>query len=428
MFDANTFFHGANQSIFRVSQSQTNFYKDNILMQAERIIQSVFIHNALVVVDWEDGQQQKLEPILLKHSPGFPGAARPAGPEGRFPSTSSHLSIASAELTSDGDICLKWQPGDVVSVHYAKWIQECRPVDHDPSQIWPEGLALWDAAIARNLSNYNFSTLNESELARVELFDQILDRGVGLICGVPDSSSAVQNIASWFGQIPPNPYADDQSNPALSSIRVDPDQPVATHMCHFLGPHTDTCWRQTLIGLLLMHCLKAHPSGGRSLLVDGFMVADRLRDTDTEAFELLSTIPINFGARVGDKDDWRVWGRIISVTADGVIQGIRYNGNSIGDLDLPSFLIAPMYRALEKFESILYDRDLWWQPMLQPGEAIVIDNHRILHGREAFNPESGERHLLTCSVDRDDFHNNYRRIARRMKSTRSNNRFSAGVL
>ena len=397
-------------------------------MHTENSIESVSINNARLIVDWEDGQRQTMEPILFKHSPGFPGAARPAGPNGRFSTASSQLSIKLAELTSDGDVRLLWQPEDVVSVHQAKWIQESHPFDHAPELIWPKNTVLWNAELAKNFSNYDFSTLSESELARMEIFNQMLDSGVGVVSNVPNSNAAVETIAGWFGQIPPNPYADDESNPMLASIRVDSDQSVATSMCHFLGPHTDTCWRQTLVGLLLMHCLKAHPSGGRSLLVDGFMVADRLRETDEAAFELLSTVPINFGSKVGEQDDWRVWGRVISVTANGAIQGIRYNGNSIGHLELPSHLIAPMYRALEQFESILYDRDLWWQPMLQPGETLVIDNQRILHGRESFDPTTGERHLLTCSVDRDDFHNNYRRIAKRVGSERWNHQLSAGVI
>jgi len=37
-----------------------------------------------------------------------------------------------------------------------------------------------------------------------------------------------------------------------------------------------------------------------------------------------------------------------------------------------------------------------------------------LHGREVFDPQLGERHLQSCTVDRDDFHNNYRRLASKL--------------
>jgi alpha-ketoglutarate-dependent taurine dioxygenase len=34
-----------------------------------------------------------------------------------------------------------------------------------------------------------------------------------------------------------------------------------------------------------------------------------------------------------------------------------------------------------RFESILYDRNLWRRPLLAPGGLLSIDNHRVLHSR-----------------------------------------------
>lgn len=390
-------------------------------------ITSVSLQNNRVLLAWSDGVEQQYQSAYLRHSPGFPGSSRPAGARGRFPRAADDFAIQAAELTDNGHLQLTWQPGKLISLHESNWLREhCHGAEI--RHRFSPGLLQWDAAGIKRLPDHDFNILIDSDSARLALFEQVLNWGVAMIRQVPPQQGSVEKVANWFGQTPPNPYADDADKPALSSIRVNPYVPVATHMSHFLGPHTDTCWRQTLIGLLLMHCLKAHPEGGRSMLVDGYAVAERLRENSAEAFELLSSVPIGFEAKVQDRDDWRVQGRIISVAADGAIEGIRYNGNSIGQLDLPDRLITPMYEALEKFESILYDRDLWWQPLLQPGDLLVIDNHRILHGREAFDPSRGERHLQCCNVDRDDFHNNYRRFARVMGSTEWDRRLSAGVI
>ena len=95
---------------------------------------------------------------------------------------------------------------------------------------------------------------------------------------------------------------------------------------------------------------------------------------------------------------------------------------------MPDDLIEPVYSALENFESILYDRSLWWRPMLAPGDLLIIDNHRVLHGREAFDAAAGERHIQCCNVERDDFHNNYRRLAKRLGVGGCGKRLSAGVI
>jgi len=389
-------------------------------------IAAVSLAGDQVSLTWSDGLKQDIHAACLRLSPGFPGGERPAGAQGRFPAAPAGLAPQRASLGAGGDLQLEWQPGGIRSAHAAEWLRERLERWQLRGQQAP-GQVIWDARIIRDLPQPAYSRLQQNESARFELFEQVLNWGVTRVRDLPPQPGIVETVAGWFGQVQANPYADDPVRPVISSIRVDPATPVATRQSHFLGPHTDTCWRQTLIGLLLMHCLKAHPEGGRSLLVDGFAVANRLRAESPEAFELLSTVPICFGAVVAERDDWRAQGRVISVSADGVVEGIRYNGNSIDQLQLPGELIEPMYSALQRFESILYDRDLWWRPLLAPGDLLVIDNHRVLHGREAFDAAAGERHLQCCNVERDDFHNRYRRLARQCGRRDWARRLSAGV-
>jgi gamma-butyrobetaine dioxygenase len=400
---------------------------DNSQTDVTSQILSAALDGSKVKLVWSDSIHQELHSKCLRHSPGFPGGERPAGAEGRFPSSCEGLVPERAELTADGDLQLRWQPGGLQSQHSNEWLRAQLDLLQARGQH-PPGQIIWDATRIEDLPKPAYPAVMADEEARLKLFEQVLNWGVTLIREVPAQPGTVETVAGWFGQIQPNPYADDPARPLLSSIRVDPAQPVATRMSHFLGPHTDTCWRQSLIGLLLMHCLQAHPEGGRSMLVDGFAVAARLREQSPEAFASLSTVPIAFGSVVADRDDWRASGRVISVSADKVIEGIRYNGNSIGQLDLPDDLVEPVYAALENFESILYDRSLWWRPLLAPGDLLVIDNHRVLHGREAFDAAAGERHIQCCNVERDDFHNHYRRLAKRLGVDDWGKRLSAGVI
>ena len=38
---------------------------------------------------------------------------------------------------------------------------------------------------------------------------------------------------------------------------------------------------------------------------------------------------------------------------------------------------------------------------LEPGQMLTFDNRRVLHGRTAFDPNSGPRHLQGTYLDRD---------------------------
>ena len=77
-------------------------------------------------------------------------------------------------------------------------------------------------------------------------------------------------------------------------------------------------------------------------------------------------------------------------------------------------MIEPVYTALDSLLDVIYDQSLWLTRKLEPGSLMVMDNQRILHGRMAFDPTSGERHLQHCSVERDVFHNNFRQLARKL--------------
>ena len=58
-------------------------------------------------------------------------------------------------------------------------------------------------------------------------------------------------------------------------------------------------------------------------------------------------------------------------------------------------------RALRTFAAVIRDSALECRYRLSPGELLIFDNRRVLHGRAAFDPATGGRHLQGCYVDRD---------------------------
>ncbi|KAF3841344.1 hypothetical protein F7725_007206 [Dissostichus mawsoni] len=59
-----------------------------------------------------------------------------------------------------------------------------------------------------------------------------------------------------------------------------------------LDRHTDTSYFQEPCGIQVFHCLKHEGTGGRTLLVDGFYAAEKVRQQSPENFELLAKVPI----------------------------------------------------------------------------------------------------------------------------------------
>ena len=69
------------------------------------------------------------------------------------------------------------------------------------------------------------------------------------------------------------------------------------------------------------------------------------------------------------------------------------------------------YRAIRAFAAELTAPDLAYRHRLEPGECHIFDNHRVLHARTAFDPSSGPRHMQSCVIERDEFHNRLRLLA-----------------
>src|SRR5690606_24259308 len=61
-----------------------------------------------------------------------------------------------------------------------------------------------------------------------------------------------------------------------------------------LEPHVDNPYRFSTIGYVLLHCLENSCEGGESTVVDGFAVAERIRQRHPEAFKALTSTSVYF--------------------------------------------------------------------------------------------------------------------------------------
>lgn len=175
--------------------------------------------------------------------------------------------------------------------------------------------------------------------------------------------------------------------------------------------HTDLPNQEVPPGFQFLHCLANDATGGGSIFADGFAIAEDLRAQDPAAFELLASVPIPF--RFHDEDyDIRVREPVIAVNREGAVTELRYNAHIAGKFDMPAEMMPAYYRAYRALMVKTRDPQYRLSFMLRPGEMVVFDNRRALHGREAFDPASGYRHLHGCYVDRGEFLSRLRVLAR----------------
>ena len=383
-------------------------------------VRRVTTADRVVVIEWEDGHVSRFPYIWLRHDVFF--GSLPGGIPDRDvplpPDDPETLEVSDVAL-DDGHLMIAWGDESQSTRHCLTWLrshclspQERLARKHRPT--------LWDGEAAASRPWFQWDDISDTEV-RFELLKEVLDYGFGKLRGVPATLEALEEVTSMFGPIHETGYG------RTFDIRTSSELKLGANTSKHLGPHNDENYRHSPPGISFFHCLKAHPKGGASILVDGFRAAEDLRTADPAAFELLSTVAIDF-AEISSGHDYRSVGRVVTCDREGDLSGIRFTDRTICPPDLPGELVEPVYKALRAFSLLLYRPESEYRYGLQPGEVSIFDYHRVLHGRTEFDSEHAERHLRNASVDRDEFHSNLRQLAEAVGDPVANLVFAPGAL
>ncbi|MBL7502583.1 TauD/TfdA family dioxygenase [Frankia sp. CNm7] len=220
--------------------------------------------------------------------------------------------------------------------------------------------------------------------------------GVAILTEVPARPGMVLTVARTFGFVRETNYG------ALFDVRIEPNPTHLAYTGAELAPHTDNPYRDPVPTVQLLHCLRTAGEGGDSVLVDGFAAASRLRDVDPAAFETLTRVWLPFRYD-GPMTILTARAPLITLDDEGAVTQVRWNDRALQPPDVGPDRMAEVYRALAAFAAVLEAPDLAVSPRLAPGDCLIFDNTRVLHGRTAFQPDpaGGGRHLQGGYVDMD---------------------------
>jgi gamma-butyrobetaine dioxygenase len=311
-------------------------------------------------------------------------------------------------IDSSGSLQIQWY-GDGHRSNYAPaWLLEhCYSADSIAKQR--QQPILWDSTFNSKIPEWDYDRVISDELIRLQMFQCINSYGFAIINGVPVLEDQIESLAKIFGFIRETHYG------RIFDLISTPQQRILAQTAHAIRPHNDELFRDPIPGLFMMHCLRASEcGGGASILVDGFSAAEKLRSEHKDIFNLLCQVPIPHRRfLVDDVDDVALSGnwRSIELNQHGDIAAVHINERTMAPLNTDENLIEPVYRALQKMLALVYAPEAGVTYRLESGQAAVMDNHRILHARAAFN---GNRHIRQCHVDRDEFFSRLRALRRRL--------------
>jgi gamma-butyrobetaine dioxygenase len=302
------------------------------------------------------------------------------------------LRIAEAALGDDRTLRITWSDGHR-SDYAAAWLDAHDLTDAARAARRPQRRH-WGRELSNDLPIGDWPAMLADPAQELAWLENYAALGFGVLKNVPIESGQVAEVGDRLGFVRVTNYG------RLFDVVSVPNPVNLAYTAVGLGVHSDNPYRHPSPGVQLLHCLESGAPGGDTLLVDGFHAAEILRREHPEDFALLSSVPMSF--RYADaKAELTACQTLITVDRDGVIQAVHFNNRSADWLDAPAELAARWYAAYRRFGLILKRPELELVFRLNPGDCVVMQNDRALHGRTAFDPNLGRRHLQGCYIDRD---------------------------
>lgn len=374
------------------------------LATAPIAIASVTPGKGKLTIDWQGGGSENFHYVWLRDNCPCPRCLHPSG-QRLVDILGLPPDAAPRKVTLDeaGELLIRWDPDGHESRYPADWLQRHAYGDDARAQRRRKPV-LWDARL-RPPQAAGWPAVSREREAERRWLQSLLDYGFALLRNVPARPGMVAEVGDHIGLVRATNYG------RIFDVISKPDPNNLAYTALALGVHTDNPYRDPTPGYQLLHCLLAEAPGGDTLLVDGFAAAQRMREEDPEGFDLLARIPRPF--RFADATtDLHAHVPVIGLDPEGAVAEIHFNNRSAAPLDIAAALVEPYTVAYRRFAHILARPELTLVLRLELGDLIVMENGRALHGRSAFDPNAGARHLQGCYVDKDGVESRHRVLSR----------------
>jgi gamma-butyrobetaine dioxygenase len=198
-------------------------------------------------------------------------------------------------------------------------------------------------------------------------------------------------------------------------VRVEPQPTDLAYTAVELLAHTDLPYRREPPGIQLLHCLVNEASGGESTMADGLAAALTLAAEAPSLHRALVETEVDYRYDMGT-DTVVNTGHVLEYDRHDRFRGIRLNTKLDTPLPRPGVDLDAWYEGRRWLTDWLNDPEHRALFSLEPGDVLFMDNHRVLHGRAAFDQAAGRRHLQGCYIEHDGPDTLYRLARRRTSS------------
>ena len=367
-------------------------------MQENYSIKNIKKNTSYLEVEWNDGQKSKFNYLWLRDN--CPSAHDKNTRHRMFNilKVSTDINAKKYNINEQGKLEIEWSEGEHISYYDLKWLREnCYTIKNKKRYSSP--YKLWDSSLQKNLDliKIDHDEILNSENGLIKWLELLHHQGIAIVKNAPSADKSALPLLNRISHTRETFF-----KTPFEVINV-PKPNNSAYTAHALRNHMDLPWFENPPGYQFLHCLINEAEGGNSSAVDAFAVADYLRNNEKEIFEILVNTPLRFR----DKDYTQVAHRsfyapAITLTKDGDYNDIRFSVATMDALDCHPDIMEKVYKAHHRFGNLLHDDKFQIKFKLEKGDIFSFNNRRLLHGRTAYNPNSGHRHLQGYYMDRDE--------------------------
>jgi len=349
-------------------------------------------------VEWNDGEKSNFNFMWLRDN--CPTSRDKDSRHRMFNllEVSTNISPKQFKINTEGKLEIEWNEGNHTSYYDQKWLREnCYTINNRKKYISPYNL--WDNSLNSKLSTIQIEhdEIMNSDKGLIKYLELLHYSGIAIVKNAPIEKKSAFPVLNKIGSIRETFF-----KTPFEVINI-PKPNNSAYTAHTLRNHMDLPWFETPPGYQFLHCLINSAEGGQSSAVDGFAVADYLRNNEKEIFETLVSIPLKFKDNDYTQESIRSFhAPAITLTKDNDFNDIRFSVATMDILDCHPDKMERVYKAHHRLGNLLHDDKFQIKFRLNPGDIFSFNNRRVLHGRTAFDPNSGHRHLQGYYIDRDE--------------------------
>ena len=365
-------------------------------------ISSLHLDRNSLVVTWTDHTVTRYPWIWLRDHAHDDETLHPVTQQRQLFTAEVDADLVATDVALNEDsIDLAWSdlsPNSVLPVTFlAKYRTPtvARPTSRD-------GITLWNGAIIRaHVPMVPYGAIMGSDDGVREWLAKTDEFGFCLAVGTPASFEATEALLRRIG------YVRETIFGGMWEFTADLTKADTAYTNLELRPHTDGTYSHDAPGVQMLHCLQFDGTGGDSTMVDAFAIAKHMAAEMPEHFATLSTVAVP-GQYIGDGSHLMAARPIFRHDHAGHLVQVSFNNYDRAPFLLPELEMIAFYDALRAFDTLANDQSLQWRHVLAPGEALLFDNWRVMHGRAAF---TGLRRMCGGYVNREDVESRLRQLA-----------------